>query len=56
MKVSKTCAVFIVSGNSFNVNQFRRNCLGFYVAIVQIRERVVIDTERKSEKNRKLSR
>jgi hypothetical protein len=55
-KMSKTCTVFIVSGNSFNVNQFRRSCVGFFVLIVNIWKKIVIDTERKREQPIKFSR
>ena len=55
MKILKNFIMFIVTGNSFNVNQFRRNCVGFYVVIVQIRKKIVIDTERKREQTGELS-
>ena len=55
LKKSKTLIMFIVSGNSFNVNQFRRNCVVFYVLVVKIRKKIVIETERKREQTRELS-
>jgi hypothetical protein len=55
-KLSKTLIMLIVSGNSFTVNHFRCNCVEFYVLIVKIRKMVVIDTERKREQTRDLSR
>jgi hypothetical protein len=56
VKKSKTIIMFIVSGNSFNVNQFRRNCVVFCVLIVEIKKKIVIETERKKEQTRELSR
>ena len=56
LKKSKTLIMFIVSGNSFNVNQFRRNCVVFFVLIVNMRKKIVIDMERKREQTRDLSR
>jgi hypothetical protein len=42
VKKSKTLIMFIVNGNSFTVNQFRCNCVVFYVLIVKIRKMIVI--------------
>jgi hypothetical protein len=56
VKTSKTLIMYIVSGNSFTVSQFRRDCVVFYVLIVKIRKKIVIETERKREQIRELSR
>jgi hypothetical protein len=56
VKKSKTLIMFIVSGNSFIVNQFSRNCVVFCVLIVKIRKKIVIETERKREQTRELYR
>jgi hypothetical protein len=49
VKISKTVTVFMVSGNSFNMNQFRRNCVVFFVLIVNIMQKIVKDKERKNK-------
>jgi hypothetical protein len=56
VKVSKTFIMFIVNGNSFNVNQFRRNGVVVYVLVLQIWKKVVMDTERQKEQTGELSR